>query len=192
MVCHTQPCGKSSMGSVWKRAGTFKEKVLAGDWMNHLANFNQSDQRTIRRSRRAEAENISSFKKRCCSLLFFQLIKLWYNWCYSSIYTLVATNEQLLLYSLMSHRRIQLHWKWPDSLSLPAIITWAFKRITFCFWRPAEHKDPVFLSGPINFSWHRVYAFLFKFTFDHTTENGVKCYMLNLMITQMIPGPFRM
>ena len=36
MVCYTEPSEKSSMETVWKRAGTFK-KYLAGDWMNHLS-----------------------------------------------------------------------------------------------------------------------------------------------------------
>ena len=36
MVCYTEPSEKSSLETVWKRAGTFK-KYLAGDWMNHLS-----------------------------------------------------------------------------------------------------------------------------------------------------------
>ena len=34
-VCYTEPPGKSSVDTVWKRAGAFK-KYLAGHWMSHL------------------------------------------------------------------------------------------------------------------------------------------------------------
>lgn len=35
IVSYTEPSEKSSLETIWKRAGTFK-KYWAGDWMNHL------------------------------------------------------------------------------------------------------------------------------------------------------------
>lgn len=58
VVCYREPSKKSSLERVWEHAGTFK-KYLAGDsiCLLHIsqANFNQLNQQTLWRSRRAES-----------------------------------------------------------------------------------------------------------------------------------------
>ncbi len=93
MVCYTEPSGKSSLETVWKRAGASKE-FPSGDWTNHLsilANFNQSDIRHINPRRAPPAELMGKLlpKKlgrtvkhlQCCSVLFFQWGKTLQFWC---------------------------------------------------------------------------------------------------------------
>ena len=64
IVCYTEPSGKSSVETVWKRAGTFK-KYLAG---LSLANFNKSDQWTMAKTL-FSAVLFSSFNEEIISIL---------------------------------------------------------------------------------------------------------------------------